>query len=288
MDNGNDFVYFVNSQGKRAVISSPENRNYWELVGRSGFTAPEVDIFSEKYASGAVKYFGRALRPRTCSMKMVCVGDSTAERDKVFYDLVNVLMDPDGAGEGTLYVRRSDGSMAELHCVYSGGLNIVEQYRRLHLFNLTFYATDPWFYGTEKSYYVWQIYYYGNPLVIDAKPGMICRITYSGFTQPYQPRAGYIENTTTGKKVTYVDRSATVPNLPGYSNLVIDFNPRDPSMLLYTQDGKIHDGCIYFDLENTDMDFGLVPGQNTIDFSNLHYDTISYIYFRTRYRYLGV
>ena len=116
---------------------------------------------------------------------------------------------------------------------------------------------------------------------------MICRITYYGFWQPYQPRAGYIENTTTGKKVTYAaDR--LIPYLPGYSNLVIDFNPRDPTILLYTQDGKIHDGCIYFDLENTDMDFGLVPGQNNIDYSNLDFDTVSYQYFCTRYRYLGV
>ena len=57
----NGTVYFVNSQGKKTVLSSPDNHNYWEVRGRRGFTATDVDLFTQKYASGKTKYVGKTL-----------------------------------------------------------------------------------------------------------------------------------------------------------------------------------------------------------------------------------
>lgn len=147
MDNGNDLVYFVNSQGAKVVLSSPANRNYWELRGRTGFTAPEVDLFYEKFASGKTKYFGKSYKPRSPQMKMVCVGRNSAERDKLFFDMLDTLLDGDSQEEGKLYIKRYDGVMVYLNCVYSGGMNITEQYKKLHMFTLEFFAADPLYYA---------------------------------------------------------------------------------------------------------------------------------------------
>ena len=145
-----DLVYFVNSQGKTVYLSVPGNRNYFELMGRSGFTAPEVDIFTEKYANGQTRYFGKAIKPRICRMNMLVRGKDQAERDRIFFDMLNVLLDVDGGEEGKLYVKTSDGVMYYLKCVYSSGAKITEQYKTLHKFALEFYAADPWFYREER------------------------------------------------------------------------------------------------------------------------------------------
>ena len=150
MDNGNDLVYFVNSQGKKAVLSSPTNRNYWELRGRTGFTAPELDLFYERFASGKTVYFGKSLKPRNPTMKMVCVGRNSAERDRIFFEMVDTLMDVDETAEGKLYLKRYDGVMVYLNCVYSGGLSITEQYQKLHMFTLEFFAADPLYYKVSN------------------------------------------------------------------------------------------------------------------------------------------
>lgn len=149
MDNC-DLVYFVNSQGEKVTLSSPDNEKYWELIGRSGFTAPKVDIFTEKFASGETRYFGKAKKPRTCKMKMFIRGKSTAERDKMFFDMLHILLDERGTGEGKLFVKKSDGQIVYLNCVYSAGMDIVEQYKLFHIFTLEFYGADPNFY-LDKS-----------------------------------------------------------------------------------------------------------------------------------------
>lgn len=145
-----DLVYFVNSQGETVYLSSPGNRNYFELMGRTGFTAPELDIFSEKYANGKTRYFGKAIKPRTCRMNMVVRGKDQAERDKVFFDMIDILLDVAGGEEGRLYVKGSDGSLVYLNCVYSSGLKVTEQYKTLQKFALEFYAADPWFYRKKE------------------------------------------------------------------------------------------------------------------------------------------
>ena len=147
----NSLVYFINSKGKKTVLSSPQNRNYWEIGGRRGFSAPDVDIFSQKFASGETKFFGKALKPRTCSLRIICKGKDTAELDKFFFDMLDTLMDNGSDEEGRLYLKRSDGTPVYLNCVYSGGMNVEEQYRRFRMFNVEFFAADPLFWF-DKTY----------------------------------------------------------------------------------------------------------------------------------------
>ena len=141
-----DLVVFENSQGKTVVLSNPQNTQYWELLGRYGFTAPEVDIHTQQYASGKTIYLGKTIQPRICGMNMIVRGSSSAERDKVFFDMLDVLLDADGDGEGKLILKRFDGVKVNLYCVYSSGMRIVEEYKKFHRFTLEFYAADPWFY----------------------------------------------------------------------------------------------------------------------------------------------
>ena len=274
MDNCRDFVYFINSQGKRAVLSSPDNRNYWELRGRSGFTAPEVDLFSEKYASGSTKYYGKALKPRNMTMQMVCVGESTAERDRIFFEMVDTLVDAVGAGEGQLWVKRSDGSMVYISCVYSGGMNIVEQYHKFHKFSLSFYAADPWFYGAEKDFDLHDILGSSpgsETLQITVTNGfhadMVCRFTWEAMVSTRYIYDGYIENLATGKKIAFpiVDDA---PPLYIDEKLTVDFDPEHLEAYIETTTGTYRNGTFAIDWLNTDRDFLLVPGDNIMDFNN--------------------
>ena len=146
MDKLTEIVYFENSQNKRVVLTSPQNKNYWEIKGRKGFSAPDVDLYSETMASGKTIYFGKYIKPRHCSLQMVCKGRTTAERDRLFYDLLETLIDKDSNDEGKLYLRKSDGAQVYLNCVYEGGMNIEKEYKIFSFFNIEFFAADPLFY----------------------------------------------------------------------------------------------------------------------------------------------
>lgn len=271
MDNNSfDLVYFVNSQGKRAVLSSPDNRNYWELRGRSGFTAPDVDNFVEKFADGTYKFFGKAFKPRSCTMRMVCVGENSAERDRLFFEMLDILLDADGEGEGRLYVMTSSGAMAYLNCVYAGGMNIVEQYQKLHLFTVEFYAADPWFYidqvfeitGTTGSVTI------KNPLTLDTYPEFYFSDAPHSLDNPV-----YLYNATTDKVISFYE-------VRDDNNVIIYYK----NVRIYT--GKPH-GQIFGEEDIGDssvqcpaliggdlsvLNFPLVPGDNEISWQLYGYN----------------
>lgn len=279
-----DFIYFVNSQGKRAVISSERNKSYWEIGSRSGFAAPDVKLFTEQMASGTVKYFGKALKPRTGSLNMICKGKSSAERDRIFGDMLNVLLDVEGTKEGRLYLRRSDGAMVYLKCVYSGGMNIVDEYKKFRKFTLEFYAADPTYYF-DGTVYNWQndgLNYENN------YPGQIVVNNLSEYDTAFkmllfdfttddpiehgseQNRSqwqlkGTFTNETTGKKITFRDKDEDDNQIwnPSPYRLVVDFTRQGSSIYLEDINGKRAAArCV--DFENTDLDFCAVRGINAI------------------------
>ena len=276
-DNGNECVYFVNSRGYRTVLSSPENRNYWELRGRTGFTAVDVETFTQKMASGETKLLGKAPKPRTCSMNMICVGNDSAERDRIFFEMLSVLIDADGSGQGRLYVKRSDGAMAFLNCVYISGANITEKYQKLHQFTLTFLAVDPYFY-VPAEYTFAEIYQKSRIITVNNRSNMNMSVSLL-IADAHSPNAGMswtaegaIKNTTTGKKITfgrYSYRDQTViPDitLPAYVQLAANIS--ENKFDAYTEDryGEKASAYNYFNWGETDLGFCLVPGQNTIFF----------------------
>lgn len=139
-------LVYENAAGGRVVLSAPNMTQYWELGGRSGFTAPSVKLITEKYVNGNERLINSILSPRTVRINMVLTGKTSAIRDKVFFSMVDVLMDTSKGDTGKLYVTRSDGRTVILYCAYSGGMDIEEQYRRFNLFTIEFYAADPYFY----------------------------------------------------------------------------------------------------------------------------------------------
>lgn len=145
MDKISSLVY-ENAAGGRVVLSGSTVKQYWELGNRSGFTAPDVNLIKEKYVNGNERIVNRIIEPRTVSFVMVVTGKTEAIRDKIFADMVDILMDTSKGEVGKLYIGRSDGRTVILNCAYSGGLNFMEQCRTLHRFTLEFYASDPYFY----------------------------------------------------------------------------------------------------------------------------------------------
>lgn len=277
MDNGNDYVYFVNSRGYRTVLSSPENRNYWEVLGRTGFTAVDIETFTQKMASGTTKLLGKTPKPRTCSMKMVCVGRDSAERDQVFFEMLNILIDADGNGEGKLYVRRSDGSIAFLKCVYTSGANITEKYQKLHQFTLTFFAADPYFY-VPAEYSFQKIYQNSGILTVNnrSEMNMSMNLLIANVHSPNASESwwaeGSITNTITDRVITFGQfsyRDQQVDNrifLPGYTQMVMDISEKKYDMYIENRFGEKSSAYNYFDWSRTNYGFCLVPGANTILF----------------------
>ena len=284
-----ELVYFTNSQGKRVVLSSPDNKNYWELRGRSGFTAPEVDVLTQRYNTGRMVYFGKILRPRSCSMNMVCVGDTTAKRDRSFFEMLDVLLDAEGDGEGKLYVRRSDGKVVFLNCVYASGMHIVEEYRRFHKFSVEFYAVDPWFYISN----VYNITGTGSQIINNNSQENV----YPIFHFDYKPNSvtedrPYISNTTTGDSITFYKNDELVEEgvLFSYENITINSDPKEKAI---TGDKSQAGQHIYYKnifipeivvdgIESISM--SLQPGANTITFLGMmHVSTLEILY-----RFAGV
>ena len=267
-------VYFVNSRGQVAYIVSPTNTNYWELGGRTGFSAPSFETFSEKMASGRTKYFGKAAKPRDLAMRMVCKGKDRAELDRVFYTMMDVLLDSDGQGEGKLYVKRSDGSMAFINCVYTNGAETLKQHRFIKDFTLRFYATDPFFYVVGGPYsfndlymdYDWTLPVI-NPTTMDAE----VQLVLSDFGMPYDDHEwsmeGYFKNLTTEKKIQTLQYETA-----SRDKMVMNLSADYYEIYYQNRQGK-KDGSAWkgIDWDNSDFGFCLVPGENVIKFE-IDYD----------------
>ena len=149
MPNVFEALSYVNPSGKTVKISDTSVTKYWELRGRSGFAAPDVELITQKFANGTTKVLKRFIAPRTVRINMVLVGDTTAERDQYFAEMVRDLIDIGGGNTGQLYITRSDGTTVYLNCIYSSGMNVVDEYRKFHRFTLEFYASDPYFYKDQ-------------------------------------------------------------------------------------------------------------------------------------------
>ena len=147
MDNVFESLIYENASGNRVILSDQSVTSYWELRGRYGFSAPEIELITQKYVNGSVKVVGRIIQPRTVGINMVVTGETTVKRDAVFFDMVEQLIDADGGDIGKLYITRTDGLVVILNCTYSSGLRVTDEYRKFHRFTLEFYAEDPYFYS---------------------------------------------------------------------------------------------------------------------------------------------
>lgn len=144
---------YVTSEGDEIFLNLKGNRKIFELYVRGGFGAPEIKTEERKYANGTVRTLASILQPRTVTLEMVVDGETTREKDAIFYDMVSRLLQVGTKNEwGMLKIRRTDGTDVVLHCLYTGGFDdVVECYKKYHQFQLKFRAGDPYFYDLQET-----------------------------------------------------------------------------------------------------------------------------------------
>lgn len=279
---GNMFrkLVYENASGKQVVLNDSTIKQYFEVGTRSGFTAPEVELITQKYINGKEKIIGRILKPRVVTMTFIIVGGSAAKRDSVFFDMIEKLIDVSGGDVGKLYIKRSDGKTVYLNCAYSSGLSVVEQYEKYHQFTLEFYASDPYFYNDYK--FTSRINDIDSDIVTLADD-LYLGVWYLGIgninghgvvinhleetVDPIIQIKGRrqnitITNTTTNDSISFV-------NLPIYQGdtLVIDTREQAKDARIEKEDGTVISALQYLDWSTMNMSLQLVPGSNGINFT---------------------
>ena len=299
MDNYESLI-FVNASGETVELSTPDTTKWWELRGRSGFTAPEIEIISQKYANGVTKILKRLLTPRTVTVNMVITGATTAERDASFFAMISKLMDIDGGNTGKLYAKRSDGTDVYLNCAYSSGLSIVEEYRKFHRFTLEFFAPDPYFYKdlADTSIEVHE----GNYLTLSDTLMVGYYHKIGEFTSK---GSGVIDNPGTENlqpviRLSGVSGSITITNADsGYSiiisnlymtagqTLVIDTRDDSKNIYIENPDGSTVQAGQYLSWNNSNYDFPIIPGENHISYIGSSGSVVEQLEFSMSQRFLS-
>ena len=274
-------LIYENASGNRVILSDRSVSANWELIGRSGFSAPEVELITQKYINGQTRVIGRIIKPRTVKINMVLTGTSAAKRDSLFFSMVEKLIDAGGGEIGKLWITRSDGSVVYLNCAYSSGLKITEQYRKLHKFTLEFYAEDPYFYSQEIEFSVpaadRQPFTLGNNLYLETwcldyeniSGSAIVNNPYISQADPVFeiPDARYtltITNNSVGKSCGF--RSL---DLTDGDDLIIDTRERSRSAIIIRKDGTVETAVGNLSWSNYSLSVPLIPGDNAVIFNTV-------------------
>ena len=281
MPNVFEALSFVNPSGKTIKISDTSVTKYWELRGRSGFSAPDVELITQRFANGTTKVLKRFIAPRTVRINMVLVGDTTAERDQYFSEMVRDLIDISGGNEGKLYVTRSDGTTVYLNCTYSSGMNVADEYRKFHRFTLEFYAADPYFYKDLPDTVI-PIELSNNPtfgLVFDQYPFGYSSLSGSATIEnlssdAIQPviRMKYIEafgsyiiiQTSSNYNLLNTIQINNIWIGPNQT-LVIDTRDESKGIYIANKNGVIEQAAEYLDWNNAKLDLPIPPGISRVD-----------------------
>ena len=278
-DKSFESLIYENASGRRVILSSPSVTSYWELRGRYGFSAPEVELITQKYVNGSVKIVGRIVQPRVCGINMVVTGETTAKRDAVFFEMIEQLMDVDGGDVGKLYITRSDGLTVILNCAYSSGLRVTDEYRKFHRFTLEFYAEDPYFYSDP---YVQEIDSIEADIITLAQDlylgtwtlgmgdisgtGTIINPTNQNIDPIYRiggiRQSLIIKNNSTNQTMAFYDLSMA----PG-DTVVIDTRQTIKSAYIRKANGSTVSIMDKIDWSNEEFVLPLVPGANTLSVS---------------------
>jgi len=278
-DEAFESLVYENAQGVQVTLSDPEVTDCWELRGRYGFTAPTIELITQKYVNGSVKIVGRIVQPRTCGVNMVVVGDDREDRDTIFFDMVEKLLDVDGGDVGKLYITRSDGTVVILNCAYSSGLSIADEYRKFHRFTLEFYAEDPYFYSSPYTQEIDSIEADIITLAQDLYLGMwsLGTGTISGTGTITNPTGQNIEpiysisgvrsslvikNNTTNQTMAFYE----IETYPG-DTIIIDTREKIKAAYIKKANGSIVSIMDKVDWTNEEFSLPLVPGANNISVS---------------------
>lgn len=273
-------LVYVNAKGIRTTLAEQNLKTHFEIKGRSGFTAPEIELKTQKYFDGTTKVLKRQMQPRTVSINMIAIGKTEAQRDALFFQMISQLMDVSGGEIGKLYVMRSDGIVVYLNCAYMSGLSVTEDYRRFQQFTLEFYAADPYFYRDIEI----------TPITLPPESKITLR---DGLLFG----AGHVLGETTGEGYGIVKNNGYESILPVIKakringtfritnetthqtlalnnivteqdqTLVIDTRGSTKSIKIVNSDGTWLSAGQYLDWENINMEFEIASGENVITFS---------------------
>ena len=271
-------LVYVNASGVRTILSDRSVSSYWELRGRSGFSAPDVELITQKYINGQTKIVGRIIKPRTVTINMIVTGGSRAKRDALFFSMIEALIDVDGGGIGKLYITRSDGSVVYLNCAYSSGLNVTDQYKLFHKFTLEFYAEDPYFYSQDII----------QTLILPDGAGAITLgddLTLNGWcldwsiitngsgiiTNPYEHAADPVY-TIAGIRTNLTIMNSSISKILSFDGLemttgdviIIDTRARQRTAYIVHADGSHTDILGNLVWSDADMSLPLIPGSNAL------------------------
>ena len=270
-------LVYENASGIRTVLSDSMISSYWEMRGRTGFSAPEIEIITQKYASGVTKVLKRITQPREVSIQMVVTGKNRAKRDTLFFEMIDQIMDISGGDVGKLYITRGDGVTVYLNCSYSSGLSVQEEYQKFHKFTLSIYAADPYFFRDLADVLVdlppeskltlrdWVVLGEGHVLGETSGIGRGTIRNATGSRMDPIIRAKKISgnfsitNLTTGNELVLKNINSLTSD-----TLVIDTRETSKSIFLEHADGTKTAAGQYLDWGNIDLDFPIIPGDNDI------------------------
>lgn len=147
------YLSYITASGDEVVLSSEMNEKWWECYGREGFAAPPLEHVTRQYADGATDTLSVIMKPRPLVVKMVLSGESCRERDELIADIASRLIQLGSRKNwGRLKVMRSNGSIVYIDCVYTGGLEEIEQkLPTLQQFLINFYSGNGYFYDANET-----------------------------------------------------------------------------------------------------------------------------------------
>lgn len=273
-------IVFVNATGNQTIISDTSIDNRWEMIGRQGFTAPEVEVITETYANGVTKTLQRILKPRTVSIKMLAFGTTPERMDAEFEEMIATLMDISNGVEGKLYITRTDGSVVYLNCLYSGGANVEENYRKFRQFTLEFYASDPYFYRDiedalieippsarltlrnslmlGQGHVMGENSGYGQGIVINNSQEIMQPIL-----RIYSLKGSVIITNETNGDVVEFDNIVVGKG----KTLVVDTRDAYKNIYIEEKNGDVTPAGQYLNWSNIGFEFRIMPGTNSIKFA---------------------
>ena len=141
-------VSYINARGEEIVLDDTERTFIGELYGRAGDEAPALTYTEILYGDGSTDIVVLNAQPRDVTLSFWAPTGTPDLRKRLESVKQQLLQTGARSGNwGKLKLRRPDGSLVYLNCVYTGGLSdIVREYPTHVKFSLTFRASDPLFY----------------------------------------------------------------------------------------------------------------------------------------------
>lgn len=150
---------YINARGEEIILDNTERTFLGELYGREGVEAPKLSYSEVRYADGSTEILAVNLEPREVTFYFSAPIENRHLEEKleeVKQRLIQTGSRPDNWGK--LKIRRRDGLLLYLNCVYTGGIDELVRKNNVSVnFSVSFRGEDPLFYTDfEQTYTIRQ------------------------------------------------------------------------------------------------------------------------------------